>query len=430
MTLRPRRFGTAARLLVVVLLTGAGAGLGGIALTLLLHLVQHLAYGHTEDTFLRGVEQASVVRRVLVMTVGGAAVGIGWWLLGSLRPRQPSVADGVQEPGRLARLPVSTLDAGLQIVAVGLGASLGREGAPRQVGAALGSWLAGRARLTPAQRSTVVACGAGAGLAAVYNVPLSGALFTLEVLLRSARPRHVVPAALSSAVATAVALLLLPDAPTYDATGLAVTGPLLLFAVLIGPVAAGAGAMFLQVMAAAGAHRPGTGRLPVTVPGAFAIVGALAAGYPELLGNGKGLTQIALTGRPALLLLAAVLVLKPLATALCLSSGANGGLLTPALATGAVLGALSGRGWELLLPGTAPGGYALVTATAVLATTQRAPLTALALGLELTHATGALLVPMALATAVAYGCTALWRASRSREPGGWSGRRDQLNRGG
>jgi len=69
-TLRPRRFGTAARLLVVVLLTGAGAGLGGIALTLLLHLVQHLAYGHTEDTFLRGVEQASVVRRVLVMTVG------------------------------------------------------------------------------------------------------------------------------------------------------------------------------------------------------------------------------------------------------------------------------------------------------------------------------------------------------------------------
>jgi len=144
-TLRPRRFGTAARLLVVVLLTGAGAGLGGIALTLLLHLVQHLAYGHTEDTFLRGVEQASVVRRVLVITVGGGAVGIGWWLLGSLRLRQRSVAAAVQEPGRPARLPVSTLDAGLQIVAVGLGASLGREGAPRQVGAALGSWLAGRA---------------------------------------------------------------------------------------------------------------------------------------------------------------------------------------------------------------------------------------------------------------------------------------------
>ncbi len=429
MTFRPRRFGTAARLLVVVLLTGAGAGLGGIALTLLLHLVQHLAYGHTEDTFLRGVEQASVVRRVLVMTVGGAAVGIGWWLLGSLRPRQRSVA-AMEEPGRPARLRVSTLDAGLQIVAVGLGASLGREGAPRQVGAALGSWLAGRARLTPAHRSTVVACGAGAGLAAVYNVPLSGALFTLEVLLRSARPRHVVPAALSSAVATAIALLVLPDAPTYDATGLAVTGPLLLFAVLIGPVASGVGAVFLQVMAAARARRPGTGRLPVTVPGAFAIVGALAAGYPELLGNGKGVTQIALNGRPALLLLAAVLVLKPLVTALCLSSGANGGLLTPALATGAVLGALSGRGWELVLPGTAPGGYALVTATAVLATTQRAPLTALALGLELTHATGALLVPMALATAVAYGCTALWRASRSRQPGGSSGRRDQPNFGG
>jgi len=137
-TYRSWRFGTAARLLVVVLLTGAGAGLGGIALTLLLHLVQHLAYGYTKDTFLRGVQQASVVRRVLVMTVGGAAVGIGWWLLSSLRPGLRLVAAAVQEPGRPARPPVNALDAGLQSVAVGLGASLGQEGAPRQVGAAAG----------------------------------------------------------------------------------------------------------------------------------------------------------------------------------------------------------------------------------------------------------------------------------------------------
>jgi len=109
---------------------------------LLLHLVQHLAYGYTEDTFLRGVEQASVVCRVLVMTVGGAAVGIGWWLLGSLRPRLRSVAAAVQEPGRPSRLRVSTLDAGLQIVAVGLGArSAGRAHPGRSAPRWAAGWL-------------------------------------------------------------------------------------------------------------------------------------------------------------------------------------------------------------------------------------------------------------------------------------------------
>ena len=98
-----------------------------------------------------------------------------------------------------------TADAALQIIAVGFGASLGREGAPRQVGAAVGGWLAQRLRLDPGQRRTVLACGACAGLAAVYNVPLGGAVFTLEVLLVSAAARDVVPAILSSAVAAAVA---------------------------------------------------------------------------------------------------------------------------------------------------------------------------------------------------------------------------------
>jgi len=96
-------------------------------------------------------------------------------------------------------------------------------------------------------------------------------------------------------------------------------------------------------------------------------------------------------------------LLKPLATALCLRSGATGGLLTPALATGALLGAATGGLWTHIWPGTPLGAYALIGAAAVLATTQRAPLTAivLVLVLEFTHTGLTLLVPMMIATAAA-----------------------------
>jgi len=89
------------------------------------------------------------------------------------------------------------------------------------------------------------------------------------------------------------------------------------------------------------------------------------------------------------------------ATAACLRAGAIGGLLTPSLATGAVLGVLAGAGWAALWPGAAPAACALVGAAALLAVTQRAPVTATALAFEFTHAEYSLLAPVILAVALA-----------------------------
>ncbi len=133
----------------------------------------------------------------------------------------------------------------------------------------------------------------------------------------------------------------------------------------------------------------------------FAAVGALAIPFPQLLGNGKGPAQLAFDGALGLPLFAALVLLKPLATALCLRSGATGGLLTPALATGALLGAATGGLWAHIWPGTPLGAYALIGAAAVLASTQRAPLTAIVLVLEFTHTGLALLVPILIAVAAA-----------------------------
>jgi len=389
------------RLLAVVVLTGVGAGVGGIFLTLLLHLVQHLAYGYTEDTFLTGVERASPARRVSVMAIGGLVVGLGWYLLRrSARPLR-SLTAALGQPDQPSRVRASTADAVLQIIAVGFGASLGREGAPRQVGASLGGWFAERATLTSDDRRLILACGAGAGLAAVYDVPLGGALFTLEVLLSSALPRHVVAAVLTSAIATALAWIALPNRPTYQVPDFDLTAGAVAFSVLIGPLAGVVGVLFLRMTGTARSHAAAHWRLPVATTLVFTAVGGLAVAFPQLLGNGKGLAQVAFDGVLSLPVLLAVLVLKPVATAACLSSGAAGGLLTPSVATGAVLGALTGRLWSGLWPGTPVEVFALIAAAAVLAVTQRAPLCAIVLMLEFTHSGLALLVPIMLATGTA-----------------------------
>src|SRR4051794_23288319 len=98
--------GRTGRALLVAVATGVAAGVGGVLLTLLLHLVQHIAFGYTEDTFLVGVQRASGLRRVLAMAVGGALVGLGWWALRSWAPPVVPIDRALKEPS--TGLPLRT----------------------------------------------------------------------------------------------------------------------------------------------------------------------------------------------------------------------------------------------------------------------------------------------------------------------------------
>jgi H+/Cl- antiporter ClcA len=149
-------------------------------------------------------------------------------------------------------------------------------------------------------------------------------------------------------------------------------------------------------------HHRAKGALVLVTPlAAFAVLALLALRYPQLYGNGKGMAQDAFLGLGSIGLLAALSALKPLVTALCLSSGASGGLFTPVLSTGAVLGGLLGALWNLLWPGSPIGAYAMIGAAAMIGAGMQAPLAALALVLELTHAGFSLMVAMLLATVLA-----------------------------
>jgi chloride channel protein, CIC family len=131
------------------------------------------------------------------------------------------------------------------------------------------------------------------------------------------------------------------------------------------------------------------------------VLAVVAFAFPQLLGNGKDMAHDAFLGSGGLVLLLSLAALKPLVTALCLGSGAAGGLFTPTLSTGAVLGAAAGVAWGHAWPGSPAGAYALVGAAAMLGAAMQAPLTGLALVLELTGGNFALVIPMMAATVIA-----------------------------
>jgi CIC family chloride channel protein len=385
------------RLAVVTFLVGVGSGVAGIAVTLLLRATQHLAFGYSDGTFLEGVIGADPWRRVAALAAAGVIGGVGWWALrrwGRAVVPVAEVVDGARMPG----IP-SMLHAALQIVIVGLGASIGRELAPRELGALFGSWLSDRAGLSARDRRVLVAAGAGAGLAAVYNVPLGGAIFTLEVLLLDLGITSVIVALATSAIATLVARIVVPNEPLYSLPPLPLTPSLIVWACLAGPVLGLAGAGFVRAIEFAQKRRPTGWRLTVVMPLVFTGIGALAVVFPQLLGNGRALGQVAFDVALPTATIALLAVLKAAATLATIGSGASGGTLTPSLAIGAALGMVGGAGWNHLWPGTPVASFVLVAAAAFLAASMRAPVTALVLVFEFTNQQLGMLVPAMIAVA-------------------------------
>ncbi|MEK7889264.1 chloride channel protein [Burkholderia contaminans] len=394
-----------ARVAVVTILTGVGAGLGGMLLALLLHAIQHLAYGYSvahvigTESFLTGASGADPLRRLAVLVACGIVAGGGWWAL--YRYGRPLVS--IRRAVRAAdpRMPVvsTTVHALLQIVTVALGSPLGREVAPREIGSLLAGRLAHAAGLTPDDCRLMVACGAGAGLAAVYNVPLGGAIFVLEVLLGTFELRALVIAIATSAIAAAVAWIGLGNEHQYTVPPFVLSTPLVVWSIVCGPLFGLAAYGFVRLTTQARANAPKDWRLPVLALANFAVIGVLAMRFPQLLGNGKGPASLGFDGTLTIGLAAALLVLKVLIEAGSLRAGAEGGLLTPGLANGALLGVVLGGLWSLVWPGASIGGCALIGATAFLAASMQMPITAVVLLLEFTRADHDSLVPMLLAVA-------------------------------
>jgi H+/Cl- antiporter ClcA len=387
---------------IALLLTGAGTGVAAAALTRLLEAVQHLMWNGSGTNLLDAAEHSGAWRHVLVLIAAGLATGAGQVVLKHL-----SSGNGIDTTAAIwfhaGRMPAwRTLgSAVLSVIIVGMGVSLGREGAPKQAGSVIANFFSDQTSLSDERRRLLVACGAGAGMGAAYGVPLGGALFALEVMRGMLALRYVLPALFCSVIATAVSWIALPDAPTYIIPAYPSSLSSIAWTLIAGPIAGVVSVGYVRAVTWADHNKPrGWQRLaaPLLV---FAVLGAASIPFPQLLGNGKDIAQLAFTNQVAPLLLLILFALRPLATVLSVRCGAPGGLFTPSLTVGALLGAVLGHGWSWVCPGVPLGLFALLGAAAILAATTQGPISTVVLMMELTGRDRSFIVPLLLIVATA-----------------------------
>jgi chloride channel protein, CIC family len=401
----------ALRFWLAVGLTGIGTGLGAAALTRLLQVVQAATWGGNGTDILDTAQHVSALRHVEILLLAAVVTCVGQLIL-----KQLPAANGIDTTAaiwfRAGRLPaLRTLgSATLSVIIVGLGVSLGREGAPKQAGAVFANLFSDRGRLSDEQRRLLVACGAGAGMAAAYGVPVGGAIFAVEVMRGKLALRYVLPALFTAWIATGVAWIFLPNRPTYEIPAFVNSASLMVWALVAAPIAGVASVWYVRAVTWADRHRP-TGwqrlALPVAVMGAL---GVASIWFPQILGNGRDVSQLAFNGQVAPVLVLILLLLKPMATIFCMRSGAPGGMFTPSLTFGALLGGAMGLAWGYVWPGVPGGLFALLGAGAVLGATTQGPVSSVILLMELTGRDRSFILPLLIMVCLAT------LVSRSIEP--------------
>ena len=272
----------AIRLWIAVVLTGISAGLGAALLTLLFKAAQGLAWGASEPSaLLEAARQASPRRHVELLVGAGLLTGLGQWLLTRL-----ASGNGIDITAAIwfqaGRMPFwRTLgSAVLSIVIVGMGAPLGREGGPKQAGAVFGNLFSSLQKLSDEERRLVVAIGAGAGMAAVYSVPLGGAIFALEVLRGTLALRLVLPALAAALIAVKVASVVVPNQPVYNVPVYPIAPDIYLWAAVASPVIGLWSVAFVRAVAWADRARPSDWRRFIAPPLVLLLVGLVSIVFP------------------------------------------------------------------------------------------------------------------------------------------------------
>lgn len=401
-----RRFGLATRedrvFFFLIVLVGVVAGLLGALVHALIRLFQSVLWRSPEG-ILEAVREVPPWWTVAVLAFGGTLVGLVGWATrqkvggGGMAALIEAVA---LSGGKVPPKPVLA-NALAAIATVGSGGSLGREGPLIRLGAMISSWLGSRLGMQPHRLKVLVGCGAAAGLAAAYNIPVGGALFAMEVVLGNFALDIFGPIVVSSVISTLISRAIAGNVHLYAAPGytLVSTWELLPYAGL-GVVCGLASVLFvLGVRFGRGLFR--SMRFlpePLKPVVGMTLVGLLALWVPHVLGGGADVINMALTGQlklPERLPLPEELTVffllglagaKLLATAITTGCGGAGGLFTPSLFFGALVGGAYGFSVHGLWPEIASsyGAYAAVGMAAIAAGTSHAPISAILIVFEFT----------------------------------------------
>ena len=400
-------------LLLWAALIGVVGALATVAFHVGMAFTERLATQHP-GSLVHAAEALAPWRRALTPALGGVFAGAILWLA-------QRVAKGKKQPDYLEAIAIGDGRQGVKdtllhslssLCTIGSGGSIGREGAMVQLAAATGSWIGQLGRFDGDDLRLLLACGAAAGFASAYDAALSGAIFIAEIVYGTLSIRRLGPLMVASVVAEVTVHQALGYAPVYKIPPLHVASLWELPLFLLMGLAMGALAPLFMVTLD-GAHRLAA-RLRLALPLKLAlgglVVGAISIWWPQVWGNGYSVVNDVLKHPWPLALVAAVLIAKVFATAATTGSGAVGGVFTPTIFVGALLGLLAGSAAHALWPGSSlPVVYAVIGMGAFLAATTHAPLMSFLIVFEMT-------LEYQLVPALMLSCLAAYHVSRAIRP--------------
>jgi len=417
-----RTFGLLALSLLAVGV-GVVTGLGAVLFRDLIGLVHNvLYYGHFSMAYDANVYSAPSPWGpgiILVPVIGGLGVVL---LVSKFAPEArghgvPEVMDAIFYREGKIRPVVAAIKSLASSLSIGSGASVGREGPIIQIGASLGSTAGQLIRMQPWQRITLVAAGAGAGIAATFNTPLGGVMFAIELMLPEVSVRTFLPVALATGTATFVGRSILGARPAFDVPAqlYLANAPSSLSAVLLcvvlGVCCGGAATAFIRTLHAAersfeSVRNPYLRHtIGMTAVGAMMYAFLLGSGHYRVGGVGYSTIQdILLGGMVAGPFMALLCVSKLAATCLSLGSGSSGGIFSPSLFMGATLGGAVGALAHayLAVPDATIPAFAMVGMAAMVGGATGAAMTAVTMIFEMTRDYD-IVMPMIVAVAVSIG---------------------------
>jgi CIC family chloride channel protein len=407
------------RWLVLALLVGVVAGLGGTLLTwgvegidsvLLGDIVGFHAPGHGESATLSWSMPERPWLLLLVLPLAGLLVG---WLVQTFAPEAEghgtdAVINSYHRGRAVLRKRVVPVKLVTSMITIGSGGSAGREGPVAQIGAGFGSYLADLLRLGYHDRRVLVISGVAAGVGGMFRAPLGAALFAVEVLYSDPdfESEALIPAIISSIVSYVVVASLTGWNSIFDTADITFAKPHELVSYLaLAMIVAMIGIIYVKVFY--GMRDNVFARLPIpawTKPAVGGLLLAiLAVAVPQVLGGGYGWLQLTLDDQLPLKVLLLLLPAKILATSFTISSGGSGGVFAPSLVIGGVTGAVFADFAQRVAPQFAPPTAAcvLVGMGGFFAGVAKVPIASLIMVAEMSGSYG-LLVPMMLVSSVAY----------------------------
>jgi CIC family chloride channel protein len=330
----------------------------------------------------------------------------------------PEVMDAVFYKDGNIRGQVAVVKSLASALSIGSGAAVGREGPIIQIGSALGSAFSQAIGLATRQKITLLAAGAGAGIAATFNTPLGGVLFAIEILLPEVSNRTFLPVVVATGAATTIGRMLIGPDPAFVVPDVQLSLAAALGAqeaiafVLLGIVCGIASWAFIRLLVI---MEDGFPKLPgnaytqnilgMAIIGLMMVAMTRAFGHPYVDGVGYGVIQSILDNKMASMgLLALLFVLKMFATTISLGSGASGGIFSPSLYLGATLGGSFAAAVGKILPhaGLTVPSAAIVGMAAMVGAGTGGVMTAIVMVFEMTR-DYAIIVPVIVAVAVAAG---------------------------